>query len=71
MKLYHGSYVRIEMPETKKGRTKVDFGQGFYLTGIRTQAERWARVMAIRKGPSFRPVVSALVSAGEPSALHS
>lgn len=58
MKLYHGSYVRIEMPETKKGRTKVDFGQGFYLTGIRTQAERWARVMAIRKGPSFRPVVN-------------
>lgn len=58
MKLYHGSYVRIEHPEVGKGRTRVDFGQGFYLTGIQSQAERWARVIAFRKGPSFSPVVN-------------
>ena len=34
MKLFHGSYMKIEYPEISKGRTKVDFGQGFYLTHI-------------------------------------
>ncbi len=58
MRLYHGSYTRIEQPETGKGRSKVDFGKGFYLTAIQAQAERWARMTAIRRGPSFRPVVS-------------
>lgn len=58
MRLYHGSYVRIECPEVTKGRAKVDFGQGFYLTSIRTQAEKWSKVIAFRKGPSFKPVVN-------------
>lgn len=42
MKLFHGSYMKIEYPEISKGRTKVDFGQGFYLTGIKSQAEKWS-----------------------------
>lgn len=58
MKLFHGSYMKIEYPEIIKGRTKVDFGQGFYLTGIKLQAEKWSKVIAIRKGPAFRPVVN-------------
>lgn len=58
MRLYHGSYVRIEYPEVTKGRTKVDFGQGFYLTSIQSQAEKWSRVIAFRKGPAFKPVVN-------------
>lgn len=58
MKLFHGSYMKIEYPEISKGRTKVDFGQGFYLTGIKSQAEKWSKVIAIRKGPAFRPIVN-------------
>lgn len=58
MRLYHGSYTAVEQPETTKGREKVDFGQGFYLTNIQSQAEKWSKVIAIRKGPKYQPVVS-------------
>lgn len=58
MRLYHGSYARIEYPEVSKGRARVDFGQGFYLTGIQRQAEKWSRVIAFRKGPAFKPIVN-------------
>jgi len=58
MRLYHGSYTAVEQPETTKGREKVDFGQGFYLTNIHSQAEKWSKVIAIRKGPKYQPVVS-------------
>lgn len=58
MRLYHGSYVEISHPETSKGRAKVDFGQGFYLTSVQTQAEKWARIIAFRKGPAFCPIVN-------------
>lgn len=50
--------MKIEYPEISKGRTKVDFWQGFYLTGIKSQAEKWSKVIAIRKGPAFRPIVN-------------
>lgn len=58
MRLFHGSYMIIDKPEVRKGRSKVDFGQGFYLTGIQAQAEKWAKVIAFRKGPAFKPVVN-------------
>lgn len=56
--LYHGSYMEVTSPETEKGRKKVDFGQGFYLTRLFEQAEKWSRAIAIRKGPKFQPVVN-------------
>lgn len=58
MRLFHGSYMIIDKPEVKKGRNRVDFGQGFYLTSIQGQAEKWSKVIAIRKGPAFKPVVN-------------
>lgn len=58
MTLYHGSYTEVEKPEVEKGRTKVDFGQGFYLTTIKGQAEKWAQVIAIRKGPLYSAIVN-------------
>ena len=58
MRLFHGSYMIIDKPEVKKGRDRVDFGQGFYLTSIQAQAEKWSKVIAIRKGPAFKPVVN-------------
>lgn len=58
MKLYHGSYIEVKNPLVSKGRRMVDFGQGFYLTGIQEQAENWSRIISIRKGPSSLPTVS-------------
>lgn len=42
MTLYHGSYLTIPVPDVAKGRHKVDFGQGFYLTRFLEQASAWA-----------------------------
>ncbi|MCQ2345375.1 MAG: DUF3990 domain-containing protein [Paludibacteraceae bacterium] len=56
--LYHGSYIEVTSPKIDKGRQKVDFGQGFYLTILSEQAEKWSRAIAIRKGPNFQPIVS-------------
>lgn len=56
--LYHGSYIEITSPQANKGRQKVDFGQGFYLTRLSEQAEKWSRAIAIRKGPNSQPIVS-------------
>lgn len=36
----------------------MDFGQGFYLTKLRQQAESWAMTIAERKGRNARPVLS-------------
>lgn len=56
--LYHGSYLEVSKPLAKAGRKNLDFGQGFYLTTIKEQAEAWARIIASRKGRNIKPVVS-------------
>lgn len=56
--LFHGSYTEVPTPLVKLGRSKVDFGQGFYLTKLQTQAEAWARVIAERKGEKAKAVLS-------------
>ncbi|MGN0236491.1 MAG: DUF3990 domain-containing protein [Lepagella sp.] len=56
--LFHGSYIAVPNPYVGLGRTKVDFGQGFYLTNLREQADAWAVTIAERKGRSARPIVS-------------
>lgn len=43
MEIYHGSYTTIPMPEIKKSQFTKDFGDGFYCTGLRRQAEKWAK----------------------------
>ncbi|MDR0950648.1 MAG: DUF3990 domain-containing protein [Candidatus Ancillula sp.] len=43
MKLYHGSNIEVSNPDLNKGRKRVDFGPGFYLTTLPEQAEKWAR----------------------------
>ena len=43
MKVYHGSYTTITVPEIIKSKNTKDFGPGFYCTVIREQAERWAK----------------------------
>ena len=56
--LFHGSYVAVSTPLVKLGRKKVDFGQGFYLTRLRQQAESWAETIAERKGRNVEPTIS-------------
>ena len=43
--LYHGSYTLVESPMVAKRRRNLDFGQGFYLTSLRHQAEQWAELI--------------------------
>jgi len=42
MKLYHGSNVSIDEIDLKRGRKGKDFGQGFYLSKERVQAQMMA-----------------------------
>lgn len=43
MTVFHGGYTPIDNPEIRKGRHTKDFGDGFYCTIIKEQAQRWAR----------------------------
>ena len=56
--VYHGSYTEIKNPMTNVGRKNLDFGQGFYLTNIKEQAEAWSKIIATRKGKNIKPVVN-------------
>lgn len=42
MKLYHGSNTSIDEIDLKRGRRGKDFGQGFYLSPDRQQAQQMA-----------------------------
>ena len=42
MRLYHGSSQEIPQPDVARSRRNLDFGQGFYATSVKSQAEVWA-----------------------------
>ena len=46
MRVYHGSTMVVEHPLVHIGRKGLDFGLGFYVTDIRSQAVAWADRMA-------------------------
>lgn len=55
MILYHGSNVKVEEIILKKCKPFRDFGRGFYLSDIRTQAENMAkRTVRIKGGKPAR-----------------
>ena len=56
--LFHGSYTEVASPIVKLGRAKVDFGQGFYLTMLQSQAEAWAKTISERRKTGTQAVVS-------------
>lgn len=58
MKLYHGSNIEVAQPLALAGRRNLDFGRGFYTTRIKTQAQKWATLVASRKKRSSQSVVS-------------
>ena len=39
--LYHGSYCEVKEPDLAKCAKRKDFGQGFYLTTSKEQAEKY------------------------------
>jgi hypothetical protein len=47
--VFHGSVIEVSKPLVALGRPNLDFGQGFYVTDLREQAERWATRIAIRR----------------------
>lgn len=53
--LYHGSPAKVEKPLVHLGRSDLDFGQGFYLTSLKEQAESWAVVICSRKKSNPTP----------------
>ena len=50
--------MEVQQPLAKAGRRNLDFGQGFYLTKFKEQAETWSAIIASRKGRNVKPVVS-------------
>lgn len=51
--VYHGGVETVERPDVLAGRDLLDFGRGFYVTDIRTQAVQWAKRIAFdRKRPA-------------------
>lgn len=56
MLLYHGSNVVVEKPELIDQKRFLDFGNGFYTTTNKEQAENFARKVVVRRGG--KPIVN-------------
>jgi hypothetical protein len=49
MLLYHGSNVIVDKPKLIQQTRGLDFGQGFYLTSRKEQAERFSEIVVNRR----------------------
>ena len=59
MKVYYGNYMVISVIDLSKCEKHKDFGQGFYVTRFRKQAEEWADKIGYRN--NTRGVVTEFV----------
>lgn len=50
MIVYHGSDIIIENPDIMHSMKRLDFGNGFYVTTVKEQAQRWAKRKAVFRG---------------------
>jgi len=57
MIVYHGSIEPVEHPDVDHSFRNLDFGRGFYVTTVQSQAERWAKRKA-----NLKDVVTGTVS---------
>jgi hypothetical protein len=48
MILYHGSNIRFDNVLLSVSKDRRDFGKGFYMTTVKSQAENWAAVLNYR-----------------------
>ena len=46
--LYHGSYFEVKEPDLTKCAKRKDFGQGFYLTTSKKQAEKFLKTAIVK-----------------------
>lgn len=58
MELYHGSNITVSQPLAFAGRRNLDFGKGFYTTRLKSQAQKWATLVASRKKRNPQSIVS-------------
>lgn len=58
MKLYHGSTYFVESPEVLETQRMLDFGNGFYTTTSKEQAEKWALIKQKREGDDAKAIVN-------------
>jgi len=56
IEVYHGSVEEVKLPNPSIGRSKLDFGRGFYTTTLCEQAENWATLKSAATGKP--PIVS-------------
>jgi len=49
MKVYHGSYTKVEKIDLSQCRPHRDFGRGFYVTKFLHHAEKWALNVSRRR----------------------
>ena len=54
--VYHGSILPVESPKILKSERMLDFGEGFYTTSNREQAERWSEIVAVRRKTDMRVI---------------
>jgi hypothetical protein len=50
MKVYHGSYTKVNRIDLTKCASHKDFGRGFYVTKFRKHAESWAEIIGEKNG---------------------
>lgn len=50
MIVYHGSTEILKNPDVYHSKRYLDFGEGFYVTSFKQQAEKWALRKALRQG---------------------
>ena len=48
MKVYHGSYVKIDRIDLTQCRPSRDFGRGFYVTKFEHHARNWSTIIGRR-----------------------
>ncbi len=58
MEIYHGSDITVKEPLAYAGRRNLDFGKGFYTTRIKSQAQKWAFLVASRKNRNPQGIIS-------------
>ena len=56
MIIYHGSIIPVEVPKILKSGRMLDFGEGFYTTSNREQAERWSEIVAVKRKTNIRVI---------------
>ena len=54
MIVYHGSVVSVEVPIILGSERMLDFGNGFYTTSNKDQANRWSEIVAEKRKTKTR-----------------